>query len=289
MDKKTVDQLQKRIIELKQNRPDLQHALGLYSSVVEAAAGIDPAVSGEPFDISAAAAKGPYPFFDLARADIKWSACAPVFRRMCEVFCEQGPAESDVERAKDLAEDEAGLMLAKAFKRLVLIDRGVMPENPEAVSDQLSFVAFLTMRNYMGHLVGEGRKLLDNRNGVYEATCPVCGGRPIMSRLIEKEGLRLLICGICESNWLYPRLKCHNCGNTSHKTIGLIMPENTGDLYSIFTCEECMHYQKILDNRNYPEGPDALFEAISSAHWDYIAQKRGFKTSSTWMGMMYSF
>jgi hypothetical protein len=285
MDIQTADQLQKRIAELKQKRPDLQNALELCSKIVDAGAGVDPAAIGDPLSVPANTAKGTYPFFDLACAQANWTAAAPVFSRLCGVFCAEGPAEPDVERAKNADAKEAGAMLAVAFNRFVFMDRRVLPENPDAASAQLGFIAFLTMRNYIGHLVGEGRKLLDNKDGIYESLCPVCGGRPLMSKLVEEEGFRLLTCGVCESDWLYTRLKCSNCGNTNHKTVGMIVPENIEDPYSIFTCEECKHYLKILDTRKYTFYIDSLFEAIASAHWDYIAQNRGFTSPSTWMGM----
>ncbi|MFA6448129.1 MAG: formate dehydrogenase accessory protein FdhE [bacterium] len=285
MEKQIVEQMRKRIVELKETRNDLVDALDLYSKIIEIGAQVDPSEIGEPLAAPAEAAKGPYPFFDLATAKINWTAAAPAFKKMCALFCEEGQTEPDVEKAKNADAKEAGEMLATAFARFVFMDRQVTPENPDAASAQLAFVAFLTMRNYIGRLVGEGRKLLDNQEGVYEATCPLCGGKPLMSKLVKEEGFRHLVCGICESDWLFTRLKCSNCGNTDHKTVGLIVPENIEDPYSVFTCDECKHYLKIIDTRKYKHHVDSLFEAIATAHWDYIAQNRGFKSSATWVGM----
>jgi hypothetical protein len=285
MDKQLAEQMQTRIIALKEKRGDLADALDLCSKIIEAGAGVDPSEIGEPLTIPAAAAKGPYPFFDLAEAKINWSGAAPVFSKLCGLFCEQGQTEPDVAIAKSADAKEAGEMLATAFSRFVFMDRRVTPENPDAASAQLAFIAFLTMRNYLGYIVRESRNLLDNVEGVYEAVCPICGGKPLMAKLVGEEGFRHLVCGICESGWLFTRLKCSNCGNTNHKTVGLIVPEDIEDPYSVFTCDECKHYLKIIDTRKYTQHIDSLFEAISSAHWDYIAQNRGFKSPATWMGM----
>jgi hypothetical protein len=285
MDIQTAEQMQTRIVALKEKRADLAEALDLCSKIIAAGAGVDPSEIGEPLAVSAAAAKGPYPFFDLAEAKINWTGAAPVFSKLCGLFCEKRQAEADVVEAKDAGAQKAGAMLATAFRRFVFMDRRVTPENPDAASAQLAFIALLTMRNYLGHAVGKGRLLLDNMDGVYGAACPLCGGKPLMAKLVGEEGFRHLVCGICESDWLFLRLKCSNCGNTKQKTVGMIVPENIEDPYSVFTCNDCKHYMKIIDTRKYTQHIDSLFEAIATAHWDIIAQNRGFKSPATWMGM----
>ena len=80
--------------------------------------------------------------------------------------------------------------------------------------------------------------------------------------------------------------KCTFCGNEDQKkTIHIVADEEDSDPYIVFACEECRQYLKILDTRKENFTVDVMLEAIATAHWDYVAQKKEYRPGTAWHGM----
>lgn len=281
MNKEIISRLETRIKELKNLREDLVEPLDFYSTILSAYEEFGSGEWGKPFEVPAAAAKGPFPFIDIANAELGWDAALPLFRGMLAVFIESVETQPDVDQAADAGDAD---ILRRAFRAFVFVEKGALHDPASGISPQLAFIAFLSMRPCIDSLVADARKLLDPENGVYENTCPVCGGLPVMTELVEEEGFRFLVCGVCESSWLYKRMKCPFCGNEEPKTIGYLIAEGAGleDCYTAATCEKCRQYLKSLDTRKKDFSVDVVLEAIATAHWDLIAQKENYRPASAW-------
>jgi hypothetical protein len=106
--------------------------------------------------------------------------------------------------------------------------------------------------------------------------CPCCGSSPVLAEIQGKEGARHLRCGMCGSNWPYPRLKCAHCGNSNYKSLGYITVEGEEEKYSVQTCEQCHNYIKVIVTFE-PTPVDLLpVEDLATLYLDLIAQERGF-------------
>jgi FdhE protein len=287
MNKERISDLRTRINQLKVAREDLHEPLDFYSKILDAYEGFDASLCGEPFAPPSAAAHGPYPFISLGEAELDWNAAFPLFRSLCKAFIDNVDAEEDVESASEASDEDAAGIIRNAFRVFITAGAGVSAEPTDEVTPQLAFISFLAMRPFVDAYVAGARALLDNEDGVYEATCPVCGGLAAMSILVREEGHRHLVCSACETSWLYKRTRCHLCGNEEPKTMGYIMAEGPGveDCYTAVTCEKCKQYHRTLDTRKKRFELDIALEAIAAAHLEILAQREGYSPAPGWRGL----
>jgi FdhE protein len=106
--------------------------------------------------------------------------------------------------------------------------------------------------------------------------CPCCGSPPALAEIQGKEGARHLRCGMCGSDWPYPRLKCAHCGNSNYKSLGYITLAGEEEKYSIQTCQQCHNYIKVTVMFE-PTPVDLLpVEDLATLYLDLIATERGY-------------
>jgi FdhE protein len=113
--------------------------------------------------------------------------------------------------------------------------------------------------------------------------CPVCGNRPNIGRLAKEDGKRHLRCSLCETEWLYKRLVCYNCGNEDHHTLSFLLVEEIPG-YQIDVCEVCKQYLKIIDERAGFHADLQLID-VRTLYLDLIAWQQGYNNdlaSSNW-------
>jgi FdhE protein len=104
--------------------------------------------------------------------------------------------------------------------------------------------------------------------------CPTCGSAPAMAQLIglDQGRKRLLVCGRCDTRWLFKRTECPFCGNDPQRLATLSVEGDAG--LRIDYCESCKGYLKAYAG----EGNEALLLSDwSSLHLDLLAYDRGLK------------
>lgn len=109
--------------------------------------------------------------------------------------------------------------------------------------------------------------------------CPVCGGWPVASVLRawgEASGLRYLHCGLCASEWLFPRIQCAHCG--SQKAMAFVEIEGGGGVVKAATCGDCRAYLKQVDRSRLP-GADAIADDLATLALDVLLAEQGFARS----------
>ena len=112
-----------------------------------------------------------------------------------------------------------------------------------------------------------------------ESFCPVCGNKPYIGRLAKEDGKRYLRCSLCDTEWGYKRLACHNCGNEDHNSLSFLLVEETPG-YLIDVCEVCKSYLKIIDERiSFNRGLDMA--DVQTIHLDLIARQKGYSNDMT--------
>lgn len=104
--------------------------------------------------------------------------------------------------------------------------------------------------------------------------CPTCGGPPVCSLVVERqgaEGTRYAVCAFCGTQWHEVRVKCLACGST--KGIGYKEPEGLEQAATVKaeTCDSCRSWVKILyQNKNPSLEPVA--DDVASLGLDLLMQ-----------------
>lgn len=82
---------------------------------------------------------------------------------------------------------------------------------------------------------------------VGDGACPVCGGPPVASLLVEwpdAQNTRFCACALCQTLWNYVRIKCTLCGSTGG--IGYQEVAELEGAVKAETCDSCGCYLKIM-------------------------------------------
>ena len=118
--------------------------------------------------------------------------------------------------------------------------------------------------------------------------CPCCGSRPVssMNTLGTDVGTsRYLHCSLCQTQWYMTRIKCTHCEST--KGIAYHSLESSpgeaestagyeGSGVSVETCDECMHYLKILNMAKNPL-VEPVADDLATLALDILISEEGYE------------
>jgi FdhE protein len=106
--------------------------------------------------------------------------------------------------------------------------------------------------------------------------CPTCGSWPLLAEFRGLEQLRFLRCGLCASEWEFPRLLCAFCGNRDHRQLGYFYAEGEESSRRAATCDACGGYVKALTTLAAFTAPALLVADLATLHLDLAAAERGY-------------
>lgn len=132
---------------------------------------------------------------------------------------------------------------------------------------------------YLRWLVATGARPADREETAAEYRCPVCGGRPQVSFLQNKEttaesGNRDLICSTCLTSWEFRRVVCANCGEERPSKLGYFHSPQW-DHVRIEACDSCKHYIKGVDLTRLGLA-EPMVDEIDAAPLDLWATEHGY-------------
>jgi FdhE protein len=80
------------------------------------------------------------------------------------------------------------------------------------------------------------------------ARCPACGGKPVVGVLREagQGARRSLVCGLCLTEWPWPRVVCPACGETGFEALP-VFRSDAFPAARVDACESCRSYLKTID------------------------------------------
>jgi len=110
-----------------------------------------------------------------------------------------------------------------------------------------------------------------------ENFCPVCGRRPVIADLRKyREGrTRDLVCGGCDTRWLYARVGCVYCGNENLEKMHTLEPTDS-DVMRLDICDVCDSYIKTYRGPANGSDADAIYrQDWASVHLDLLAEEKG--------------
>lgn len=113
--------------------------------------------------------------------------------------------------------------------------------------------------------------------------CPICGGLPLMGRLLEEGGARMHVCSFCSFEYRVPRLGCPFClAGEGENAEYYASDEEPG--YVLDVCSTCNNYIKLADFRDLDRVWMPLLDDLASLALDLYARQMNFTrpTFSAW-------
>lgn len=112
-----------------------------------------------------------------------------------------------------------------------------------------------------------------------ERHCPNCGGLPQLSYFaVSGEALvtgpRYLLCSRCSNSWIYTRMVCAGCGETSGRRLPIYGEAERFPHVRIDGCESCHQYLLTFDLRKDTRAVPIVDE-LAALPLDLYAQERG--------------
>ena len=107
--------------------------------------------------------------------------------------------------------------------------------------------------------------------------CPVCGSLPVASLLQtggSVQGLRYCCCGLCATEWNYPRIVCLHCG--SSKGVAYYGVEGAGEIVKAEACAECNTYIKLM-NREMDISLDPCADDLATLSLDMLMAEETYQ------------
>ena len=112
-----------------------------------------------------------------------------------------------------------------------------------------------------------------------EGHCPRCGGSPQLAYFaVSGEALvtgpRYLVCSRCAHNWVYTRMVCAGCGETSTSRLPIYQEAERFPHVRVDGCESCHRYLLTVDLRKDGRAVPAVDE-LAAVPLDLYARDRG--------------
>ena len=115
---------------------------------------------------------------------------------------------------------------------------------------------------------------------VGDGLCPVCGGPPVASLIVEwptAHGSRFCACALCGTLWNYVRIRCTSCGST--KGIGYQEIEGGSGTIKAETCDECRTYVKVL-HQHKDTGIEPVADDVASLALDLLMREGPYRRAA---------
>lgn len=112
---------------------------------------------------------------------------------------------------------------------------------------------------------------------VHVGICPACGGRPVSSMVMGRQGVenvRYAVCAGCATQWNEVRVKCLCCGSTkgiSYSSVGVAEATVKAEV-----CAECRGWVKIFHQTRNPS-LDPVADDVGSLGLDILMKDTGFR------------
>lgn len=112
---------------------------------------------------------------------------------------------------------------------------------------------------------------------VGEGACPVCGGAPVASAIVNwpgAVGTRFCSCSLCTTQWHVVRIKCVLCDST--KGISYQDADGGDSNVKAETCENCHGFVKILHQHKDP-ALDPVADDVATVGLDMLLRESGYR------------
>jgi FdhE protein len=278
---KKLENLQKRIQQLKKKRPAYKAILDFYWKVKEEQEKIKPSLKVKSISLKKEwkdlLTRERFPLIEKKDFPLDIESSITLFHSLCRVGKEATSRMAEqVNKIEELLKKRK-MSLKKMFTG------GFDEETIGRIADEFGldrkvfrFLIHESIRPSIEGGVDKLRNELDPETWL-KGYCPVCGSLPHLSLLKGDGGKRFLLCSFCGYQWRSERLFCPFCGNKEQDFLNYFYAEGE-ETYRIDTCEKCHQYMKAIDARNL-EIIDPALEDLATLHLDLLSSQKGYKRS----------
>ena len=149
-----------------------------------------------------------------------------------------------------------------------------LPFSPDDRAQSLVMALFASALKPFLVRVAEAAKGALDQEAWRRGYCPVCGGNPDFAYLSRDTGARWLLCGRCDTEWLFQRLQCPYCSNSDQNRLSFFADES--GRYRLYVCESCHRYLKAIDLRQTKGEVLLPLERLETVDLDVQAQDKGY-------------
>jgi FdhE protein len=208
------------------------------------------------------------PLVGFAQLPIEERAFAKLVTKIAEILLEYDP---DLTSAALPETPSACYALAK--QRFEENQANTGSDGDQAQPSLAQTAVDLALRPYLEWAAEQTIRYVDQESWKRDY-CPVCAGAPDFAALQTETGARHLLCSRCNSEWLYPRVKCPFCGNADHAKLYYFPSDD--QVYRLYVCKACNRYLKTIDLREVERGVLLPVERITTVAMDAAARGEGY-------------
>jgi FdhE protein len=106
--------------------------------------------------------------------------------------------------------------------------------------------------------------------------CPVCGAWAALAELRGLERARMLRCLRCGADWQAQWLACVFCGESDHRKLGSLSPEQGAETRRVDKCESCKAYLKTATTLSATPTWAVLLDDAETVDLDLAALDHGY-------------
>lgn len=280
---KELDKVIQRIDAIEEKRPSHKEILEFLKGIIKEQYKVKQKIKIEPVDINEEMAKlkmrEGFPLVDKKELKLDIDSATSLYKKLCTVVRKRNKKiDSDIRRINQ-AIGAKKMSLEELFKKVVAEDEKYLDNIAEKFKLNKELLLFLAKNSVTPVLEAYAKELKDyvNQKQWWRSYCPICGSKPIIGELQEKEGKRFLLCSSCGFKWRFKRMVCPFCGDQDPQKHRYFYIEKESRGYRVDVCEKCKKYIKTIDTRQLGEEIVLFVEDLGTLHLDILAQKEGYK------------
>ena len=214
------------------------------------------------------------PLLRAQELTLEWETFSNLYRNVCQISAQhRADLSVQFERLLKLIDDDPTQVrkIVKAWLKSGNLADYYEKENES--TELLTFVFTHALRPFLRAYASLLAPLIEQERWL-RGRCPVCGGEPDLAFLDEESGARHLVCSRCDSQWLFPRVRCPFCNSSEPRDIAYYPSED--GRHRLYTCQGCKRYLKTVDLRKARRRVQLPVERIVTVALDVAAREEGY-------------
>jgi FdhE protein len=264
-----------RLRAAKKKNPALAEVVDLHHDLIEArAVRLSPLEPGFGAQEAKAFLSQGTPLLHTHDVAVNWETFSALYDQICNITVRHRPDLADqFQSLQSLLKEHPDRIqsLAAAFIQAgELTDSELLAEIEELLVFVFNHALYPFLRSYADALYPLVEEQLWQRG-----QCPVCGGEPDLALLDDETGGRHLICSRCDSQWVFPRIRCPFCNTVEPSHLSYYPTDD--EMYRVYVCRNCQRYVKTVDLRKTRRQVILPAERVTTVTLDVLAREEGFR------------
>lgn len=237
---------------------------------------IYPPVSQEP--AKKILSKG-FPLLNFDRIRIQAESLREHFREICSILGKYECSESSRIGTFVKSEEYRNPDLKEFIRKTLIHDSDYFRELSEKTGvdeHTLEFMALALARPIFELAASEMKDMLTGYP-CWKNYCPACGSVSFMARIRKEDGMRILQCSLCATEWKFARVKCPSCNNEEQKSLKFFYYHQESP-HRLYVCDRCKRYLKCIDERKtgQSERINLFIEDMATLYLDALAREKEY-------------